>query len=208
MTSVLASDLDDSAKDISNPLRTAAHSFSCNENSNIGFSDKVTDEPHSNHQKPAGDHPHNSGVNQSGNFGPSQPSVSASNKSENSFDQTKRGSSFSLTPEQIKCPVIIEIFCGSGRVTASLKFLGITACFGVDHLLDKTFTSAKQLDLTLKVDQEKLFLWLRSPLVPTSSGDLYCTAVRNMFSCKEYSIKGRIRPQAARTKATAFIAFS
>ena len=160
----MALDLSDSAKDIPNPSQTAVKNFACNENSNSFFQSKVAEESHSS-QKPAGDHSQNLGVTQSGNFVPESTAATASKGPENSFDSGKQSMSFSMTPEQIKCPVIIEIFCGSGRVTASLKFLGLSACFGVDHVLDKTFTSAKQLDLTLKEHQDKLFLWLRSPLV-------------------------------------------
>ena len=33
-----------------------------------------------------------------------------------------------------KAPVIIEIFCGSARVTASLRAIGLSFSFGVDHV--------------------------------------------------------------------------
>ena len=53
-------------------------------------------------------------------------------------------SNFSFSAEQLRCPVIIEIFCGSARVTASLKLLGLEACFGVDHKTHKAMATAKE----------------------------------------------------------------
>ena len=70
-----------------------------------------------------------------------------------------------FSAEQLRCPVVIEIFCGSARVTASLKLLGLDACFGVDHKVKKATATAKELDLTVKQHQDILFLWLKSPLV-------------------------------------------
>ena len=61
--------------------------------------------------------------------------------------------------------MIIEISCGSARVTASLKLLGLEACFGVDHKIHKATATAKELDLTIKEHQDLLFLWSKSPLV-------------------------------------------
>ena len=72
---------------------------------------------------------------------------------------------FSFSPEQLKGPVVIEIFCGSARVTAALKELGLRDSFGIDHALDKAVSEAKRLDLTKSADQEILMQWLKSPLV-------------------------------------------
>ena len=58
---------------------------------------------------------------------------------------------------QIQCPTVIEVFCGSARVTACLKELGLKTCFGVDHKIEKAESSAKQLDLTVRADQELFF---------------------------------------------------
>ena len=55
---------------------------------------------------------------------------------------------------QISCPTVIEIFCSSARVTASLKELGLSQSFGVDHDVRKAESTAKRRDLTLKSDQE------------------------------------------------------
>ena len=58
---------------------------------------------------------------------PSQP---ASNKIfPSSVAETQKG----LSPEQLSGPVVIEMFCGSARVTAALKQLGVHNSFGVDH---------------------------------------------------------------------------
>ena len=74
-------------------------------------------------------------------------------------------SQFSFSTEQITCPVIIEVFCGSARVTASLKELGLVESFGVDHEVDKAIATVKKLDLTDKEDQKIFKQWMRSPLV-------------------------------------------
>lgn len=75
------------------------------------------------------------------------------------------GGNISFSDVQIECPVVIEIFCGSARVTASLREVGFGDSFGVDHDVSKATASAKQLDLTVQSDQRILFQWLRSPLV-------------------------------------------
>ena len=73
--------------------------------------------------------------------------------------------SFAFSPDQLKGPVVIEVFCGSARVTACLKELGLKESFGVDHVLDKAVSSAKRLDLTQDADQQTFLQWLHSPLV-------------------------------------------
>ena len=70
-----------------------------------------------------------------------------------------------LSAEQIKCPVIIEVFCGSARVTASLRAIGMTSAFGVDHDTSKAVAAAKVLDLSTKHGQDVLLTWLQSPMV-------------------------------------------
>ena len=72
---------------------------------------------------------------------------------------------FSFTAEQITCPVIIEVFCGSARVTASLKELGLVESFGIDHEVGKAIATVKKLDLTMSRDQDIFRQWLKSPLV-------------------------------------------
>ncbi|CAL1147099.1 unnamed protein product [Cladocopium goreaui] len=42
-----------------------------------------------------------------------------------------------------------EVFCGSARVTASLKELGLVESFGVDHDVDKAIATVKKLDLKI-----------------------------------------------------------
>ena len=93
----------------------------------------------------------------------SEPGHSFVTQLVNQRSPTDSGVSFSEV--QISCPTVIEIFCGSARVTASLKELGLTSCFGVDHDIRKAVSTAKRLDLTLKSDQELLLQWLKSPLV-------------------------------------------
>jgi len=72
---------------------------------------------------------------------------------------------FAFSSTQLKGPVVIEVFCGSARVTAFLKELGLKESFGVDHVLDKATSTAKRLDLTIEADQKVFLQWLHSPLV-------------------------------------------
>ena len=98
---------------------------------------------------------------ESGDHPLSQSVVQAPSFETNNFGSDK----VTFSAEQLKCPVVIEIFCGSSRVTACLKLLGLQACFGVDHNVSKATATAKELDLTLKEHQDVLLLWLKSPLV-------------------------------------------
>ena len=79
--------------------------------------------------------------------------------------QSSTTDGFAFSIEQLTGPVVIEIFCGSARLTASLKEVGLKDSFGVDHKLDKAVATAKRLDLTEKTDQLVLLQWLQSPLV-------------------------------------------
>ena len=72
---------------------------------------------------------------------------------------------FSFSPDQMNCPVIIEVFCGSARVTASLKELGLVEAFGIDHEVGKAVATVKKLDLTNTKDQKVFWQWLKSPLL-------------------------------------------
>ena len=73
--------------------------------------------------------------------------------------------SFQIPIAQLRCPVIIEVFCGSARVTASLKALGLSSSCGADHDTSKAVSTAKKLDLTDSGDQRIFLQWLQSPLV-------------------------------------------
>lgn len=64
-----------------------------------------------------------------------------------------------------ECPVVIELFAGSGRVTAHLKHIGIKAAFGVDHKLVSKIAPIKVCDLTTKTGQKLCFEWCNSPLL-------------------------------------------
>ena len=81
------------------------------------------------------------------------------------FETSDGKGDFQFSADQMKCPVVIEIFCGSARITACMKALGFHASFGIDHKLDKATSSAKRLDLTQVEQQRLLFQWLKSPLV-------------------------------------------
>ena len=65
----------------------------------------------------------------------------------------------------IKDPVIIEIFCGSSRVTACLKAIGLASSFGVDHMKTKAVSTCKIADLATESGQALLMSWLKAPNV-------------------------------------------
>ena len=113
-----------------------------------------------------------------GDSGPFHDERTAARNSEETFDLVNQslGSSsasmhtsisdgFAFSAEQLSCPIVVEIFCGSARLTASLKEIGIKEAFGVDHRTDKAGATAKRLDLTVKADQLILLQWIKSPLV-------------------------------------------
>ena len=79
--------------------------------------------------------------------------------------ETPECKTFSFNANQLKGPVVIEVFCGSARVTSCLKELGIRGAFGVDHVVDKATSTVKRLDLTVEADQKIFLQWLHSPLV-------------------------------------------
>ena len=67
--------------------------------------------------------------------------------------------------ENISHPVIIEMFCGTARVTACLKAIGLRDSFGVDHIKSRAVSTLKIADLTTKHGQDVFLKWLESPLV-------------------------------------------
>ena len=67
--------------------------------------------------------------------------------------------------DNISHPVVIEMFCGTARVTACLKAIGLNDSFGVDHIKSKAVSTMKVADLSTKVGQDLFLEWLESPLV-------------------------------------------
>jgi hypothetical protein len=62
--------------------------------------------------------------------------------------------------------LIVEIFAGSSRVTASLKQLGLRSSFGVDKVRSKNAMSTVVIaDLTTPEGEELLMSWLNMPNV-------------------------------------------
>ena len=70
-----------------------------------------------------------------------------------------------LEIEKIKHPVIIEMFCGTARVTACLKAIGLQDSFGVDHIKSKAISTVKTSDVTTKHGQEVFLEWMKAPLI-------------------------------------------
>ena len=62
--------------------------------------------------------------------------------------------------------MVVEIFAGSGRVTACLKQLGLQSCFGIDKVRNRNcIAPLVTADLTTPEGEKLLFSWLDSPLV-------------------------------------------
>ena len=82
--------------------------------------------------------------------------------------ESKSQHSFPIGPSEkpdLKNPVILEIFCGSARVTACLKMIGLTSSFGVDHIKGKAVSTCKVADLMTQEGQQLLLTWLDAPNV-------------------------------------------
>ena len=82
--------------------------------------------------------------------------------------ESKSQNCFPIGPSEkpdLKNPVILEIFCGSARVTACLKMIGLTSSFGVDHIKGKAVSTCKVADLTTQEGQQLLLTWLDAPNV-------------------------------------------
>ena len=70
---------------------------------------------------------------------------------------------FACQPKE--CPIVIELFAGSGRVTAHLKHVGIKSAFGVDHKLISKIAPIKIWDLTTRYGQKLCMEWCNCPLL-------------------------------------------
>ena len=67
--------------------------------------------------------------------------------------------------QPITCPVVIELFAGSGRVTAQLKNVGVKSAFGVDHKNLNKIAPIQVCDLSTPEGQKLCMQWCQSPLL-------------------------------------------
>ena len=67
--------------------------------------------------------------------------------------------------EDFSCPVLVEIFCGSARVTACVRALGATHSFGIDHVKKSAVAPVKLVDLTTTFGQARVRQWISNPSV-------------------------------------------
>ena len=67
--------------------------------------------------------------------------------------------------EDFSCPVLVEIFCGSARVTACVRALGSTHSFGIDHVKKSAVAPVKLVDLTTTFGQARVRQWISNPSV-------------------------------------------
>ena len=62
--------------------------------------------------------------------------------------------------------LIIEVFAGTSRVTASLRHFGMFSCFGVDHMRSANVAAPISIaDLTTAEGVKLLYSWLANPAV-------------------------------------------
>ena len=60
-------------------------------------------------------------------------------------------------------PVVIEMFAGSGRLTAALKACGVHSAFGVDHKKLSSIAPIMIADLTTRAGQSFFMTWMEAP---------------------------------------------
>ena len=60
-------------------------------------------------------------------------------------------------------PVVIELFAGSGRLTAALKSSGVHSAFGVDHKKLSSIAPIMLADLTTRAGQALFMTWMDAP---------------------------------------------
>ena len=65
----------------------------------------------------------------------------------------------------LTCPVVIELFAGSGRVTAQLKHIGVKSAFGVDHKNLSKIAPIQVCDLSTPEGHKLCMQWCQSPLL-------------------------------------------
>lgn len=62
-------------------------------------------------------------------------------------------------------PFVLELFAGSARVTASLRYLGLKSSFGTDHALRNPAGKVVLCDLNTKEGRDLCRLWIKSPML-------------------------------------------
>ena len=87
-------------------------------------------------------------------------------------------------------PFVIELFAGSGRVTACLRHLGLVSSFGVDHVLQKNAGRVILCDLTTPEGQQLCLDWINSPLCLAVFAAPPCGTC-SLARCIPLKVKGR-----------------
>jgi len=84
---------------------------------------------------------------------------------DSSSSKAKKPKNGNSAVDDISHPVVIEMFCGTARVTACLKAIGLNDSLGVAQIKSKAVSTMKVADLSTKVGQDLFLEWLNSPLV-------------------------------------------
>ena len=97
--------------------------------------------------------------------------------------------------------LIIEVFSGTAGLTAELKRLGMTQCFGVDAHVKHAKAHVVRLDLTVESNIDIFFSWLENPLVV---GLWFAPPCGTASAARNIPIRmpdGRAPPKVLRTKS-------
>ncbi len=71
-----------------------------------------------------------------------------------------------MSGKEVYEALVIEVFCGTGRVTACLRQFGLSSSFGLDHVRPRKCVAPVSLvDLTTKRGRDMLASWLKNPRV-------------------------------------------
>ena len=94
---------------------------------------------------------------------------------------------------------MVEIFAGTGRVTAALRAFGLSSSFGTDHVKSKHAAGPIVLaDLTTESGIELLMQWLYNPYV---IGILMALPCRSASKGAKHSVETEIACGPTGTKA-------
>ena len=96
------------------------------------------------------------------------------------------------TKRCLEGPVVIEMFAGSGRVTAALKALGVNSAFGVDHRKLSAIAPIMVADLTTRSGQALFMTWVETPSLAGIFAAPPCGTCSLARNIKVRDPKGRI----------------
>ena len=101
-------------------------------------------------------------------------------------------------------PVVIELFAGSGRVTAARKAMNVHSAFGVDHKRLSHIAPIMVADLTTKAGQMLFMTWMETPNLAGIFAAPPCGTCSLARSIKIRDSKGRLLSGPVPLRSRAF----